>query len=155
MFSNLKKYPPEQVATINCDASFKYDIKKGGWACWISYDGGRILRHGVFKESINDSTEAELKSCCNAFHIIEKLLKDKPIKLVFVNCDNSGVRSIIINKSVTEKYKVEGELLLNHLAKYEQVIALSIKGHQSSSEPRHWVNNWCDKQSRNYLKAKI
>jgi ribonuclease HI len=149
-----KIYSPEQTVTINCDASYHPKLKKGGWAFWISYSEGSLKHYGVFNKEIKDSTEAELKAICNAFHYVQKRFGES-IKMIFVNCDNEFVRSTIKRRIHSEKYKTETDLLLNYTSKYELIIVKEIRGHQGSNNPRQFVNNWCDKYSRSYLKEKI
>ena len=38
---------------------------------------------------------------------------------------------------------------------YELVLPLEIRGHCNPNTPRQFVNTWCDKMSRKYLKSVI
>ena len=149
-----KIYPPEQTITINCDASYHPELKKGGYAFWISYSKGSLKHYGTFKKEIKDSTEAELKAVCNAFYYVQKKF-GQSIKMIFVNCDNAFVRAVVEKHVSNKKYKTEIDLLFDYASKYELIIAKKIRGHQKGNSPRQFVNNWCDKYSRNYLKEKI
>ena len=146
-----KVYPGEETLTISCDASFHPKLKKGGYAFWISHYQGSIKRSGTFHEPLLDATEAEIKAVCNAFHFIESKF-GRTIKLVFVNCDNATVRSIIKGKKFSNRYKAVSKTLTKYVRKYELVIAKHINGHRPGYNSRQYVNNWCDEHSRNYLK---
>lgn len=150
--SKNKIYPASQSITINCDASYSPLLMKGGWACWISFPEGKIRASGVFKTTISDANEAEIKSLCNALEIIERKFKERDLKLLFINCDNQTTRHIVKTRKIREKFEVESKLLLKYLERYELVITKTIKGHQRGDSPRQFVNNWCDQNSRNYLK---
>jgi ribonuclease HI len=149
---SLRKYKSDQVITINSDASFSHKLQKGGWACWVSYNGGRIQKAGTFKSPVRNSTDAEIKAVCNAFYYVEKILKDKDIKMVIVNCDNQSVRTVITKREIINSCTESSKALIDYVHKYECVIAKFIKGHQSAYNSRQYVNNWCDVNSRNYLK---
>ena len=147
-----RKYNSDQVITINSDASFHHKMQKGGWACWVSYDNGKIQKSGTFKEPLHNSTDAEIKAVVNAFFYVEKILKNKDIKMVVVNCDNQTVRTIITKREIISSCKESSKALVDYVHKYECVIAKHIKGHQPAYNSRQYVNNWCDVHSRNYLK---
>ena len=146
-----KIYPNDKILTINCDASWNPNKSIGGWAFWISHSSGRFKRWGEFKNPVTDSNEAEIKACCNALYFVMSGNNFNALKLIIINCDNSVVRDIINKKKINDRYKAEGNKLLDLCSKYELVIAKVIKGHKTNYNPRQYVNNWCDEYSRKYL----
>jgi ribonuclease HI len=144
------KYNNGNTVTINTDASYSHLNKTGGYGIWIKSNYFIIKNSGKFKGEITDANEAEIKAVINAFEILSR--NECKFDTVYVNCDNQVVRSIIRNKKVAKRFKVEGAMLLKYIQSYKKVIAKDIKGHSSGKTPRDFVNNWCDNASRNYYK---
>lgn len=135
--------------TINTDASYNHNKKIGGYGIWIKNDDFNIKVSGQFKSEVNDSNESEIKALINAFYLLEN--KNVFDNIIVVNCDNSVVRGIVNNNVISERFKNEGKLLIEFIKKYKKVYAKNIKGHKSNFNKRQFVNNWCDKASRQYI----
>jgi len=144
--------PDEKYITVNTDASFSMVKGMGGFGIWIKCSSFTIKKAGQFAGAISDSNEAELKALINAVHLIkDRMLYDH---ILVVNCDNKTVRDII-NKGIKTKRLSQEVELLNELVKpYKQVYAKTIRGHKKSHNERQYVNNWCDKASREYYLKK-
>jgi ribonuclease HI len=144
------QYLSKDVVTVNTDASCDHK-GSGGFGIWIKSDFFTIRKAGQFTGNISDSNEAEIKAMVNALHILNN--NTRKFKLLVVNCDNAVVRGIIKTRKIAERFKVEGELLLEELKPFHQVRAPYLKGHKEDKDARQFVNNWCDKASKVYRKT--
>lgn len=143
------KYPLKEVVTINSDASYNNQKKHGGYAYWISYYRGTIKKYGRILD-ISDPNEAEIKSVIRAFQSIRNI--NILISVVIINCDNKTVEDIINNKKPHNKFKKISRELLDYCDFYPMVHAKNIKAHTIINNSRQWVNDWCDKMSKEYRK---
>jgi len=144
---------PEAV-TVNTDASYDPIAKTGGYAFWIKSDTFTLKDSGGFKGTITDSNEAEIKALVNALHYLEQKSR-KDFSILVINCDNAVARDIVNKRKVSPRFVEEGSILLTQLSRFKMSYAKAIKGHQSCKDARHWVNNWCDRESRSYKKKKV
>lgn len=143
-----KRYDKEEVVTVNTDASWDPNLLTGGFGIWIKSDFFTIKKSGQFRGKVLDSNEAEIKALINALHLLQK--NKRKFKGVVINCDNAVVRDIVNKKVVPERFKEEGKRLISLVAEYKFAKAKNIRGHQNSHNARQWVNNWCDKASKEY-----
>lgn len=142
----------EGFITINSDASYFQSKQEGGFGIWIKSDAFTIKVSGKFKGKILDANEAELKALINGFHLLEN--KNLYDKTVVINCDNMTVRNIVNHRRIPKRFISEGTMLIELCKKYKTVYAKRIKGHRSDYNSRQYVNNWCDRASRQHLKTK-
>lgn len=151
---NKKKFHLETVITINTDASYNPSDNSGGYGIWIKSDFFTIKNHGKFKSKIVDANEAEIKAIVNALKILRsKLISNSfPVRfnVLIFNCDNACARNIINRKKYSERFKHEGEMLLNLISGFDVSYAKHINGHKKAINARQYVNNWCDKMSKKY-----
>ena len=152
-----KSIPNNLVCTINTDASWNQQKSSGGYGIWISSDFFTIQKAGKFKDKITDANESEIKALCVAFWWLEQFISCnvehkrkgfQRFRLIVVNCDNRVARRIIETHRISDRFKLEGNILLDYVKSYEKVIAKDIRGHQPNINSRQYVNNWCDKASR-------
>jgi ribonuclease HI len=146
------KVENRDIVTINTDASYDCINKTGGYGIWIKSNYFTIKKAGRFKSEILDANEAEIKAVINALHIL--ITNERKFQLVVINCDNQTVRNIIINKSIPKRFEKEGIILLELMQSFKIIRAKRIKGHQNDYNSRQFVNNWCDKASREYKRKK-
>lgn len=124
--------------TINTDASFRHGC--GGMAAWIVYNTPeKQTRSLVWNEPCENSYQAERKALCGALeHIYHH---NFPGEIVVVNCDCQQLVQVVIERK--DSYI---NTLIEQLAKPLRI--KKVKAHTRGHDPRHWVNNWCDEQSR-------
>jgi ribonuclease HI len=154
------------VVTINTDASFNPQYKIGGYAYWVVYNGKRVKRGGILKECQN-STEAEIKAIANALYKLT-LLKFKDVFLIIVNTDCTPAVDLITGKSKTEvkgtndaiaaihQYVTELRISngINKIAE-EYIEYRHVKAHTKVKDKRSYVNDWCDKVAKDFVKLHI
>ena len=150
--------------TINTDAS--HYAAHGGvssWACWIKSSHYLIKDAGVFPEGVPNSSVAELLAVEQALFLLDKLidsqeflqhqLKNGKILILFNTDSLFTVQAL--NGNI--KRKVYSEIIdrVNALAARYEINPRHVKGHTKGTEPRTWVNNWCDKQARTLAYARL
>ena len=137
------------LCTINTDASFLPDSKRGGWAFWITCDEYVLKSYGGFKESAINVQHAEGAAVCNAIHSIIK--RGVKFDKVIINCDNLTVVHAINDRTFSTKVPSSIVLagLLHQLGC--PVEARHVRAHSHTLTARNYVNSWCDQYSRKYL----
>jgi ribonuclease HI len=154
------------IVTINTDASFNPQYKIGGYAYWLVYNGKRVKRGGLLKECQN-STEAEIKAIANALYRLTQL-KYTDVFFIIINTDCTPAVDLITGKSKTEVkgtneaiaaiYSYISELrLYNNVNKTaeEYIDYRHVKAHTKVKDKRSYVNNWCDKVAKDFVKLHI
>ena len=154
------------IVTINTDASFNPQYKIGGYAYWIVYNGKRVKRGGLLKECQN-STEAEIKAIANALYRLTKT-NFKDVFFIIINTDCTPAVDLITGKSKSEVkgtneaiaaiYQYISELrLANSVNKTseEYVEYRHVKAHTKATDKRSYVNDWCDKVAKDFVKLHI
>lgn len=152
---NPKLYNPKtRGITINTDASFCPITKSGGWAFYIVCDSFKIKKSGNFKALCTDSLDAELRCIGNA--ITELLsLKEFP-KLSYLYCNTDCKNAIrIINTRETEL----GEIIKANWDSLASALGVNtkkfrhVKAHSSVNDARSFVNEWCDKEAKKFMRS--
>lgn len=137
-----------KYAFINSDASFQEKTKEGGFGIWIQMEGGhRIKKAAKFQQPVQNSYEAELKAVINAVHILVNTLPY--VEKVFIICDNIGVINTINRRlNLNKQYEPLYDMLFKMLARFSNVEAKHVKGHQKKIDtPQAHINTWCDKMA--------
>jgi len=123
------------MATVIVDASFCPAFKCGAWAAWVTMEGQRIIRAGVFKTNPENSIQSELWAAVNGVYLAV----------------NSGAEEILVQSDCM--FVVEN--LKKHVGEYSALIATRhVKGHSNKKGKRYYVNRWCDKTSRKLMREK-
>lgn len=154
------------VVTVNTDASYQIQHKIGGYAYWIVYEGQRIKKGGVLKEC-SSALEAELKAIANALHKV-LTLKIIDTYLIIVNTDCIyAIESIAGTRKIK---RPEVEKTVQAIKDYTQMLKGQskiiksdrdfiefryVKAHSTNKDKRSYVNNWCDKTAKGYVKNHI
>lgn len=98
-----------------------------------------------------------MKAIVNALHVLEST--DYVVEKIIINRDNvnavSGKNGNEIQKLMTNvikriKKKSITPIHMNYGGKYVEF--RHVKAHSHTNNPRHWVNDWCDKQCKAELK---
>jgi ribonuclease HI len=137
--------------TITTDASFYHTGKVGGFAFQIKSNAGLIKEWGPLQGKISNPTEAELKSLMNALHML--IQKDYKISTLTINTDCKFIVDSTFNvkkswKPVTKRLVKEFH---NYIFKlnYDRLNIKHVKAHTGDLTGKvSWVNDWCDRKSR-------
>ena len=154
--------------TINTDASCAQTEKLGAYAFWIVTDEGKIQKAGELKGEVVNSDHAELQSICNAIYTF-KHSKFRDIKKVVINTDSQCSIDFLSQKGASKKphiIKVLKEirfLMMECCLKYGFSIRdvdtffnfKHVKAHNGKKDTRSFVNDWCDKQVKKYLRQLV
>lgn len=147
-------------ATVICDASFCHKTRSGGWAVWINvnYTDGRHENHvrikqaGQFKSRPRSSEHAEQMACLIGIWFAVK--HEAQDVLVQTDC-----LSLVQTMGYGTSKKNRREYLdaqLNHWPNHAGRIQWRhVKGHnlKNVNDRRTYVNDWCDKQAKRYMRA--
>lgn len=123
-------------ATVIADASFCPDTRAGGWACWVSHQGPAVKKAGRFHRLPKNSTEAEAWALLNGIWYAARLgathiLGQSDCKMAMV--------------SIERRKSYKG-------IPFEELVLRHVKGHSRRTEPRFYVNNWCDREARKVMR---
>jgi ribonuclease HI len=147
------------IVTINTDASYHPQFKVGAYAFWIVCNDGKILRSGVFKNEVKNSTEAEIKCIVNALHtLFESDLKG--VTKVIINTDCKYFHDYQRkgkNRSVEARQyiKVCTEMVKKYGLRSGWIEVRHVKAHNGTDSARKWVNDWCDKAAKKMMREKV
>lgn len=152
--------PHLNCLTINTDASFHPQKKVGGYAFYIVCDLFKIQKGGMFKVDPKNPEEAELMCMANAIATLLAQKELPTVSLIVINSDclwsfskvglkKPGTGGIVAkllkklrartNKSETQRTKWE----FRH-----------VKAHNGTADKRSWVNDWCDKEAKKWMRLK-
>jgi ribonuclease HI len=147
--------------TINTDASYSIQQKCGGYAFYIVCDSFKIQKSGYFKIHPENPMEAEMMCIANALHVLlhQKALPKTNFIIINSDCLNCFVRISKNSKDklgrmiaklirqIREKTTIKGSL-----PKYE---FRHVKAHNGTQDARSWVNDWCDKEAKKWMKIAV
>ena len=133
-------------ATVITDASYCHKSKKGGWASWIKIDGRveAVRKYGSFKSRLPNSLEAEKRAALNGMTIA----KSYGAEGILLQTDCLSVIHLVDGTTKQKKLIDEWIKLLSSCGLLGLTIkGRHVKGHTNKSEPRFFVNRWCDKKA--------
>ena len=143
--------------TINTDASFSPDYKVGGFAFYIVCDQFKITKSGMFKINPKTSIEAEMMCMANALHTL-LMQKDLPqTKWIVLNSDCLSAFEKIKLKGKNSK----GRLIAQILRKIRLKCGMPkfdfrhVKAHNGTPDARSFVNDWCDKEAKKWMRIAV
>jgi ribonuclease HI len=137
--------------TITTDASFYHAENVGGFAFQIKSNDGLIKEWGALQGKIDNPTSAELKSLLNALYMLQQ--KDYKISILTINTDCKFIVDSMFNvkkswKPVTKKLVKKFKSYIDNLD-YETLKIKHVKAHTGDLTNKvSWVNDWCDRKSR-------
>lgn len=149
---------PKKVTciTINTDASFNHEHKVGGYAFYIVCDLFKIQKGGRFKNHPRTPEEAEIMCIGNA---IATLLAQKELpacKWLVINTDcTGGMDKIRMQKTPLsiEVNKLWSKLIVKLGSKKNKF--RHVKAHNGTPDARSWVNDWCDKEAKKWMRRAV
>jgi ribonuclease HI len=146
--------------TINTDASFHPKHKVGGYAFYIVCDYFKIMKSGMIKSKVSNSWRAEMMALGNAFYCLSKqpeLPKVKNKIIVNTDCQHNINRLECSIKRTELTRRVHGlkETVRQKvgLSNHKMVEMRHVKAHQEVVDAKTWVNNWCDKESKKWMRV--
>lgn len=146
------------IITINTDASFSKEFNFWTYAYWIKSDNFLYKGSGVFKDKVDNSTDAESRAIAVALWILKQ--QKAEFDILVINRDNIGAKPTgnkpyqIHLKNQLKKYK---EVLVNEYgSKIRKIIFKHVKAHTNVKDSRSYVNKWCDEACKNeFYKFKL
>jgi len=148
------------IVTINTDASFRRDIKKGGYAFWIVSNSGTFCRSGMLRKKIKTPSIAEMMCIINSIDSLGKLGWNYIHKII-INTDSMDSKYIIeTHKKFIRRYHLQyllpyGDKFRDITRKYNlhgiQIEVRHVPSHVSTETPRQYCNEWCDKEAKKHL----
>jgi ribonuclease HI len=130
-------------ATVNTDASFCPHTRAGGWAVWISIDGGiKVKKSGMFKDRPRTSTEAELWAIFNGVWIaasmgVASLLVQSDCKTALAHLERNTMQTRQLHASLPCPVTIKTK---------------HVKAHRDTDTARTWVNEWCDTEAKKWMR---
>jgi hypothetical protein len=151
-----------KVVTINTDASYSCKYNRGGFAFWISSEGGSFFYSGMLRDKVSKPVICEMKCIVNAFYFTNKHNIQANCEKIIVNTDSMNAIYVFTNdKPSIKKYGLFGKKYDNIHYNLSQILESYFKGieieykhvkaHQHTNDEKHKVNDWCDKECRNQL----
>lgn len=146
----------KKYVTVTTDASFDHEHSLGAFAYWISFDGGRIRHSGRLRTPPKNAECAELMAIGNALHAVLSSTQILSFDFLVINTDSTGAMNRIIYpngnnlaefcfdilQAIRKKFS-----LPKHFYKIKHV-----KAHLHTNTPRHYVNEWCDREAKIHLR---
>ncbi|MGL5734038.1 MAG: ribonuclease HI [Beijerinckiaceae bacterium] len=124
------------------DASFCPKTKVGGWAAWISLDGGlKVKQSGGFSVPLRCNNEAEIYAALNGIWLARRHGADE----ILLRSDSGVVCGLAKGKGPRGRLlTIWRQGLLNQTIKGARISAKHVKGHSDDLAAASWVNRWCD-----------
>lgn len=154
------------LVTINTDASFNPKYKIGGYAYWMVYDGKRLKRGGLLK-SCENNIEAEVKAIANALY---RLIKTdfKLVSGIIINTDCENAIHLITGETKSKNQNISDTVsaireyilklkLIHGIVKpdFDYIDLRHVKAHTKATDKRSYVNDWCDRVAKDFIKLEI
>jgi ribonuclease HI len=145
--------------TINTDASFHPVHQKGGYAFYIISDLFKIQKGGMFKHEPKTPQEAEEMCIGNAIATLLAQSELPTCKLLIINSDCKYAFNAIKNPSGIKQttarkvYELLHELV-EKLGNPEYQFR-HVKAHTNITDKRTWVNDWCDKEAKKWMRLAV
>jgi ribonuclease HI len=137
--------------TISTDASFNLKLKKGSYSFWISSSLGSYKRSGNLQNNVETSLIAEIQAILNALFFLKSL--DKDWYAIRINTDCLPAKNNL-DKPPKKEYLINYFNMFNEIKKqlkFKKFKINHVKAHTDNSNPRSYVNNWCDQEAKKAL----
>lgn len=139
--------------TINTDASFCPNSKVAGFAFYIKSDLFLIKKAGVLKSTVINSEDAEMMCLANALYYLFNETDNIRANRIIINIDCVGVIRKVKkgnNDALTIKTRDFMNALMNRTK--AKIVFKHVLAHKTIINPRTWVNDWCDKTAKSYMR---
>ena len=149
------------IVTINTDASFSHNHKRGSFAFWIVSNRFKILKAGIIRKTVLRPEMAEAMCIINALHILCNENLDDVTRII-INTDCLNAVYILRNdKEQIRKYRLKWGLELRDTfnKRYKHIKSKiefrHVKAHSGVQDARSYVNEWCDRNAKLQLKQHL
>lgn len=148
------------IVTINTDASYSKDHKKGAYAFWMVSNEGRICKSGLLKGKSLDPTHAEIKTISNALYHLATYTGWRGITKVVINTDSlNSIHLLTKNSEAIKKYRIDRAKYQNEVRVFQTLVnklkynieMRHVRSHISTETAKQWVNEWCDQEAKKHL----
>jgi ribonuclease HI len=148
--------------TINTDASFHPEKKVGGYAFYIVCDLFKIQKGGMFKTQPKTAMEAEMMCMANALHTLLSQKELPSTKWIIINSDCLFSFEKIKRKSQSDIGRRVAEILRKVRIRMSYMGLIKpefefrhVKAHNGTNDARSWVNDWCDKEAKKWMRQSV
>lgn len=134
--------------TIIVDASFCPLTGAAGWAAWIRYKNGHLVKHSAeFKSRIISAQEAERRAVVNAIAVA---VYKAPVTLTHILAQTD---CLAVVRTLTLE-QIKKDLGVDFISKHHipEIAMRHVKGHTGGHIPRLWCNNWRDRVAKVHMK---
>jgi ribonuclease HI len=140
--------------TINTDASRDPKTGKAAWAYWIRSTNFLFRDSSLYPDSTPNSSIAELFALKAALECVNASVGTMPREMVrlYINTDSQWVLQALRGNVKRSKHLSLAEAVKDLAEGYELVLR-HVKAHKHKDTPRHWVNDWCDKEAKRLLRT--
>lgn len=142
--------------TINTDASFHPDFKRGGFAFHIVCDLFVLKKSGMFQHVCTDSTDAEVKCIANALATLLAQRELPKLDWIHINTDSKhGINWIQNGHNPAGAF---AKSLIQQLMKRTSCKTLKlrhVKAHSGVRDARSLTNEWCDREAKIWMKESV
>lgn len=157
--ANIRKRRHVRCITINTDASFHPTKKVGGYAFYIVCDLFRITKSGAFRRSPKTAMEAEMMCMANALHTLLNQPELPTVNLIVINSDclfsfeKIGLKKSGVGKTVAQILRQVRLQMAFRGSVLPEFDFRHVKAHNGTPDARSWVNDWCDKEAKKWMRA--
>lgn len=138
--------------TINTDASFHPIKKTSGYAFYIVCNLFKIQKGGHFKTEVPNILIAETKTIGNALSTVLAQKELPKTKLIVVNTDCQFAINLITNSNKKLARKIR-KIIRGLEKKLDcRVEFRHVKSHSGVNDSRSWVNEWCDREAKRWMR---
>lgn len=140
--------------TILADASHCPETKRGGYGYWIASARGKKGGSGPFKDTVENSTIAEIMAIVNAIHsgITHELIEKKDELLIQSDCE-SAIFALLRKRTINSKERHIVDYMTKLIRKFElEVTYLHVRAHTGDGRSRFVAHTACDKLARKEMR---
>lgn len=142
--------------TINTDASYHPVHKAAGYAFYIVCDLFKIQKGGMFKQTPKTPEECEIMCIGNAIATLLAQRELPEARWLIINSDCKNAMEVIrcqknkLGKDVCGLWNKLIHRLGSKRNKFRHV-----KSHNGTPDARSWVNDWCDKEAKRWMRVAV
>lgn len=138
------------LCSVFTDASFSPHRKSAGWAAWMKCQGQKWTGYAPFRTLPQDTSTAELLAAINGVHAAVQHFDPEWIHLV---CDCQYVLHRLGRVFDVREHERAAFALFDTATRGRRFTCKHVKAHCRITEPRSWVNDWCDRHARKAMRS--
>ena len=144
------------LVTVFSDASWCPHVKVGGWGAWVKSERLQHQSGGELKSKPISAREAEVMAIGNAVWLALRMGAARPGDEILIQTDCLHAIDVLNEGKCKRRTSAEVDVclaLVSWRAKYQLTMRFKhVKGHTAGHEPRLWVNNFCDRLAKHYMR---